>query len=372
MNDIFDSVKKKKSILFVVQLPPPFHGVSVMNEYVVNNPMLDGRYEKRLLQMDFGQKLDDLGTVNFSKAWYFWVFLSKLTWNLLFKRPDLVYFTFMPRGLNLYRDTGICLLIKLLGHKPLIHLHGRGIKDAAENSILKRWMYKIAFKGAQLISLSTSLKQDIDKVYKGNPLVLANGIDAPFFELSQKKRNTIPVILFFSNLFVAKGIHDFLEVLHQLHQQGIVFRSIIAGGEGDVTIKEVLAFCDERGFASKVEILGSVTGADKWEVFHRSDIFILPSHNECFPLTILEAISAGLPVVATRIGGIPDIIEDGKDGFIVEMKNVTQLTKSVIKLIADPVMLQIMSGRSKEKFASRYTIQIFRVAFVAMLNKVIK
>lgn len=365
-------MRKIPSILFVVQLPPPFHGVSVMNEHVVNNPLLDGHYEKRLLHMDFGQTLADLGTLNLKKAWYFLVFLAKLKWNLLFKRPDLVYFTFMPRGLNLYRDTGLCLLIKLFGYRPLIHLHGRGIKEAAADSKIKRWLYRMAFRGTQLICLSESLKADVATVYKETPLVLANGIDAPVYHRSQRTVNSVPVILFFSNLFVAKGIYDFLEMLRQLHVDSIPFRAIIAGGEGDVSMQAVTTVCEKQGFAEQVEILGSITGSTKWDVFHQSDIFVLPSHNECFPLTILEAMSSGLPVIATRIGGIPDMIREGEEGFIVDMKAYQQLAEKVKLLITDPIRLQSMSVKSQETYSSRYAIQLFQQAFVDILRGLIR
>ena len=339
-----------------------------MNEYVVNNPLLEGYYEKRVLHMDFGQQLADLGTLNLKKVWYFLVFLTKLKWNLLFKRPDLVYFTFMPRGLNLYRDTGLCLLIKLFGYRPLIHLHGRGIKEAAAASKIKHWLYQMAFRGTQLISLSESLKADVATVYKGTPLVLANGIDAPPFDLTEKCSKEIPVILFFSNLFVAKGIYDFLEMLRQLNTANVVFKAIIVGGEGNVTIEQVIDYAVKEGFNEKVEVLGSITGAEKWDVFYRSDIFVLPSHNECFPLTILEAMSFGLPVVATRIGGIPDMILQEQDGFIVEMKDTDSLYECVKILCTDRTLLEKMAQSAYKKYASLYTIQHFRENFLKMLD----
>lgn len=361
-------MRKIPSILFVVQLPPPFHGVSVMNEHVVNNPLLEGRYEKRLLHMDFGQTLSDLGTLNFKKAWFFLVFLAKLKWNLLFKRPDLVYFTFMPRGLNLYRDTGLCLLIKLFGYRPLIHLHGRGIKEAAAASKIKRWLYQMAFRGTQLICLSESLKQDVATVYKEMPLVLANGIDAPILNKPDRKHDEIPVILFFSNLFIAKGIYDFLNMLRELNNARVAFKAIIAGGEGDVTIEQVIGYAVKEGFNNKVEVLGSIIGAEKWEVFHQSDIFVLPSHNECFPLTILEAMSAGLPVVATRIGGIPDMILQEQDGFIVEMRNADSLYEYVKVLCTNRTLLEMMAQNAYKKYTDLYTIQHFRENFLKMLD----
>lgn len=362
-------MRKIPSILFVVQLPPPFHGVSVMNEHVVNNPLLAGRYEKQLLHMDFGQTLSDLGTLNLKKAWFFLVFLAKLKWNLLFKRPDLVYLTFMPRGLNLYRDTGLCLLIKLFGYRPLIHLHGRGIKEAAAESRIKRWLYRMAFRGTQLICLSESLKQDVATVYKETPLVLANGIDAPIYDRSQRTANTVPIILFFSNLFVAKGIYDFLGMLRLLQEHQIEFNAVIAGGEGDVTVSDIQSHCEQQGLKEYVRILGAVNGSTKWSIFWEADVFVLPSHNECFPLTILEAMSAGLPVVASRIGGIPDMIGDGREGFIVSMKDVEALYKATAQLCTDQHLLNEMSTNALDTYSRLYTIEYFRYQFVHLIDQ---
>lgn len=353
----------------MVQLPPPFHGVSVMNEHVVNNPLLAGRYEKRLLHMDFGQTLSDLGTLNLKKAWFFLVFLAKLKWNLLFKRPDLVYFTFMPRGLNLYRDTGLCLLIKLFGYRPLIHLHGRGIKEAAAESRIKRWLYRMAFRGTQLICLSESLKADVATVYKETPLVLANGIDAPVYDRSRRTANSVPVILFFSNLFIAKGIYDFLGMLRLMHQQKINFQAVIAGGEGDVSVADVVTYCQQQGLKDHVRVLGAIHGSAKWPIFQEADIFVLPSHNECFPLTILEAMSAGLPVVATRIGGIPDIIKEGKEGFIVPINNEEALFKATAQLCIDQNLLNKISTNALDTYSRLYTIEHFRHQFVHLIDQ---
>ena len=363
--------EKKSKILFIVQLPPPWHGVSVMNENVINNPLLAKKYDTRVLHMDFGQTLKDLGTINLTKLYYFLLFILRMVRELVFRRPKLVYFTFMPRGINLYRDTAICLFIKLFGSRPLIHLHGRGIREFAEESRLKRILFRMAFRNSQLISLSPILTQDVASVYKAVPLVLANGIKAPACNPIIRNPDAVPVILFFSNLFVAKGIFDFLNMLKILSERGHVFRAVIAGGNGDVTKKAVLAFCTKADFVDHVSILGTISGNNKWTIFQDADVFVLPSHNECFPLTILEAMSAGLPVVATRIGGIPDIIEDGVNGYMIGEKNMEELVNAVEKIITDTRLRKSMSERSLQLFNEKYTIQVFQQKFTEMLDSIV-
>lgn len=360
--------ESKTKMLCIVQLPPPWHGVSVMNANVINNPLLTNNYDTRVLHMDFGQTLNDLGTVNARKLWYFFLFFLRMFRELVLRRPGIVYFTFMPRGINLYRDTAICLFIKLFGYKPLVHLHGRGIKEFAAESRFKRFLFRIAFSGTRLISLSPSLTADVATVYKGRPLVLPNGIDAPRFALAERQPADVPVILFFTNLFVAKGIFDFLDMLKTLHSEGLSFRSVIAGGNGDVTREQVTDYCTQAGFADQVSLLGSVTGHNKWAVFQQADIFVLPSHNECFPLTVLEAMSAALPVVVTRIGGTPDIILPGETGYLVDQQAPEALAAAVRALLTDPVLRMKMSQRSLERFQELYTLEKFQQGFVQLLD----
>lgn len=360
----------KTKMLCIVQLPPPWHGVSVMNANVINNPLLAAGYDTRVLHMYFGQTLNDLGTVNAKKLWYFFLFFLRMFRELVLRRPGIVYFTFMPRGINLYRDTAICLFIKFFGYKPLVHLHGRGIKEFAAESRFKRFLFRIAFRGTHLISLSPLLTADVATVYNGRPLVLPNGIDAPGFALAERKPNDIPVILFFTNLFVAKGIFDFLNLLKTLHAEGLPFRSVIAGGDGDVTREQAIDYCTQGGFADQVTLLGSVTGDRKWTVFQQADIFVLPSHNECFPLTVLEAMSAALPVVVTRIGGTPDIICPGETGYLVTQQAPEELAAAVRTLLTDHTLRRIMSQRSLERFQELYTLEKFQQGFVAMLDQI--
>ena len=114
---------------------------------------------------------------------------------------------------------------------------------------------------------------------------------------------------------------------------------------------------------------GAIHGPEKWTIFQEADVFVLPSHNECFPLTILEAMSAGLPVVASRIGGIPDMIGDGGEGFIVPMKDEEALFKATSQLCKDQALLQRMSADALLAYNQRYTIEHFRSLFLHLLNQ---
>jgi glycosyltransferase involved in cell wall biosynthesis len=84
------------------------------------------------------------------------------------------------------------------------------------------------------------------------------------------------------------------------------------------------------------------------ELSLRYQIFVLPSLSEGFPVTILEAMACGLPVVATRVGGIPDIIEDGANGYLIDTKNQEQIAEVLLKLLQDEELRKGISDKNRE------------------------
>ena len=87
-----------------------------------------------------------------------------------------------------------------------------------------------------------------------------------------------------------------------------------------------------------VRWLGVQTGAEKSDSFTRSDIFCFPSHfeSEAFPVVLIEAMRSGLPVVSTRWRGIPDLVEDGKTGYLIDVRDPDALADRVASLCIDP------------------------------------
>jgi glycosyltransferase involved in cell wall biosynthesis len=100
--------------------------------------------------------------------------------------------------------------------------------------------------------------------------------------------------------------------------------------------------------------LGYLHGDEKLEIFFESDIFILPSYGEGLPITILEAMAAGLPIIATSVGAIPEIIEDGKNGFLTEAGDYVGLAKKILKLARDMKLRQEMGKNNIEKIERQY------------------
>ena len=95
---------KRPKILFIVQLPPPIHGVTIMNQHTIDNPGWRSKYDVRTLPLHFGQTLDDIGKITMMKVLHMVGFIFKLCRILISFKPSIVYFTIVPTGKIFYRD----------------------------------------------------------------------------------------------------------------------------------------------------------------------------------------------------------------------------------------------------------------------------
>lgn len=345
-------------ILFIVQLPPPIHGVTIMNKYTIENPCWNKSYDTKTIPLHFGQTLDDIGKITPGKMMHMVAFMFRLCRVLATFKPTVVYFTMVPTGKIFYRDALFTMLIKMFRTPIIFHLHKRGIEEMANGSRHKKWLLKKTFRGVKTICLSEKLTADIRSIYKPKPFILPNGIDVVCKEVT-KPKNEIPQILYLSNLVIAKGIKVFLQSLAELHKQGCRFHARVIGAPVDYTLEQAKAFCKDAGIAHIVDIVGPKFGEDKFEELRNADVFVLPSFNECVPLSILEAMQFGLPVVATYVGGIPDIIKDGTHGLLIPAGSVKDLTFRLMQLLNDSALRKKMGRNAREAFIQKYTLASF-------------
>ena len=350
----------KSRILFIVQLPPPVHGASLMNEFAVGSKLINEAYQCEVLPLQFASSISDIGSFSFRKIWLTFVFCGRLIAKLITFRPQLTYFTFAPVGGAFFRDAFFTMIIKLFGKKLVLHLHGKGISKAAAGSVLKKFLYRISFKNTRIIVLAPVLENDIRSVFNGKVFFLSNGI--PSLEANRgEKSNQVPVILYLSNLIRSKGIYLFLECLQTLQRNQVDFKAIIIGAEGDVSISEVKDFIMNNGLGKKTEVMGPLYGEEKQRVMLRSDMLVFPSfyENEAFPLTILEAMRAGMTVIASNNGAIPEIVDNGVTGYVVPIREVDEMTRKIKFLCENETTLKKMGIAAREKFGQCYTIEKF-------------
>ena len=125
----------------------------------------------------------------------------------------------------------------------------------------------------------------------------------------------------------------------------------------------VKRICREDGIEHCVRLLGPVSGQEKIDTFMKSDMFILPTYAENMPNTILEAMAAGLPVISTAVGAIPELIHQGENGFLIEPGDYQDLANRIEMLMENRELRTMMGAKSLEKVKKKYDFLLQHLTF---------
>ena len=359
-------------ILFLVQLPPPVHGVSMMNEITVNSPEIIKLFDIQIVSLNYSKEIKGIGKFSFEKTLLFLRIYGNIIKQLTNFKPDMVYFTLTPTGNSFYRDVLIVILLKLSKAKIIYHLHGKGIYNKTKNSKILRIIYKWVFKNTHVIHLSEILKEDISMVNnKVKSYIIPNGIKR-LNCVNKKSGNDNPKrLLFLSNLAENKGLIMFLFACKFLKANNIPFDANIVGRETNlISEQDIKDKITELNLDKEVTYLGPKYDNEKEAILENSEIFVFPTYNDCFPLVLLEALKHGLPVISTNEGAISEIIDDGKNGYVVERKDQEQLNTKLKELILDEKKIQEFSKNSRVKFNKCYTTEIYEKNMLSVLKNI--
>lgn len=363
----------RKRILFIVQLPPPVHGASIMNNYVVKSSRIKSRFDTVVLSLQFLTSIRDITRFSIRKIFKAIFYGFELIWKIGSLKPDLIYFSFSPKGYSFYRDAFYVSLIKLFKRELVLHLHGKGVKEGINGSTVKREIYKKVFRNTSVICLSEKLVTDIAEVYDRKPIIIPNGIED--FKINdepvKRGQHPKPRILCLSNYMVEKGILELIVALGLMKERGYSFQAILVGAPVDLTAENLNKEIGKRDLVDCVEITGPLYGSDKVNVLNDADIFVLPSRNEAFPLVILEAMQSGLPVISTLEGGIPDMVVDKQTGFLTEKENPQLLADMMTLLLNDSMLRSEMGNKGRQRFKENYTLDKFEERLVRVLDVII-
>ncbi len=143
----------------------------------------------------------------------------------------------------------------------------------------------------------------------------------------------------------------------------------IFAGNGE--IEKVKNLCKGKNIQDNIHLLGFISGEEKIKNFHKADIFILPSYNEGLPVSVLEAMAAGLSIITTPVGGIPEAVEDGVNGFLVEPGNPEMLADRILKLLEDEELRERMGRKSLRIAKEKFDVNIIAEGLSKIYEKVL-
>ena len=263
-------------------------------------------------------------------------------WMLFHKEIDIVH-VHGSSDASFWRKRIFINIAKMFGKKVVFHCHGSEFQRFSAQHL--NAVQKTLTKCDCIIALSESWKEWFGTtIHHKNVVVIKNVIALP--RVKKVEHNNF-VLLFLGRLGKRKGIYDLLDVLikHKTTFEGKV--KFLFGGDGDIEqVKEIIK---QNGLENIAEFQGWVNGEKKEYLLNLADAFILPSYNEGLPISVLEAMSYSLPVISTTVGGIPEILKNGENGFIMEPGDKDAIFHAVVSLMEDKNLCKDMGKKSFEK-----------------------
>jgi glycosyltransferase involved in cell wall biosynthesis len=280
--------------------------------------------------------------------------------ELVLHRPDLAHVHFSWRG-SLFRKGIFLILLALFRVRPVVlHCHaGRFFAYYQERgAILRAYIRWFLRRGDHILAVSDRLAEDISSLVPEIPVeVLYNPVPLPEVEVAGRdrvaaastERGTDGVgvrSLTLGDVGAAKGSLDLVAVAASLSARG-VDATFELGGDGE--LEAVRAAAAERGLGDRVRLLGWLGPKAKDRAFRSADVYLLPSYMEGFPVSVIEAMAHGLPVVSTSVGGIPELVQDGDSGILLEPGDVEGIAGAVETLALDPELRSRMGRAGRRR-----------------------
>lgn len=273
----------------------------------------------------------------------------------LFRSPKLVHIHFCS-GVSFYRKSVFIIFARLFKIPILLHGHGGRFDSFYENShaLAKIYIRNILGLSSRVILGSSSKLQWVQQHLKHlNPITIPNPIELPEWIANKKNINLSEhiIILYLGEIKKEKGVFDLIEAIPSVIAQCSNARFIICGpGQ----IKKPRQLCQAKMVQKYVEITGWVDEKTKLNFLHQADILVLPSYYEELPYAVLEGMAAGLAIAASRVGGIPSLIEHGVNGVLFQPGNTSEIASSLNFLIANQGIRMMMGRKNIEKIKDQF------------------
>jgi glycosyltransferase involved in cell wall biosynthesis len=256
---------------------------------------------------------------------------------------------------SFWRKSGVFLMARAARRPYVLHLHGGEFIQFYEKECGKRAQRFIRYilrEAALVLVLSDQWKERLQKICPNAKIeVLANGVALPDLQLRREELH--PSIVFLGSLARGKGIYDLLHAFARIAKRFPDVKLICAGGGAVAQARAMAARFDLEG---RVEFPGWIDAEQKRHLLAGATAFVLPSYAEGLPMALLEAMSWRLPVVATPVGGVPQLVQHRSNGLLVAPGNIEQLAAALAEVLGDAALRRHLGSAARTTIEERYCL----------------
>lgn len=344
----------KPRVLLAGHLPPPLGGIATFCRDLLGSPLKD-MVDLRFVQTSSQRRdLSASGKVSGSNLLEAARDCLRFARAVRADRPQIVHVCTSVGGSFL--KNGLCALYaRAKGSRIVLHPHCSFERLYAGPRLWRRFCDRVFRRAAAVIVLSDEWSGLVSRLPGARIHRLPNAIDtAPYRRIAARppRADGAPVrILYLGHLAGVKGTDDLLSAFARLDPRGAAVGLDLVGDFQAAEDESRLRTAAVRDFGpgKTVRLVPPVAGEEKLACFARADLFVFPSHSEGMPMAILEALAAGLPVVATSVGGIPELVADGANGFLVPPRDPAALAEALARLCGDRALRVRMGAQSLER-----------------------
>ena len=271
---------------------------------------------------------------------------------LVARHRRMVLHVHSASGSGFWRDCVFMMLARAARCPVVLQLHGSGFERFYdEGSALERAVMKDVFSRAAVIVVPTesqrawirSMSRDSRVAYVPHPVAVAAAPAA-----LQERPN---MVLFLGKLEQRKGVFDLLDAVAAARSTVPDVR-LVCAGDGDRAA--VARYAGRLGIGDAVKFTGWVGPSGKRALLDAAAVFALPSYSESMPVSLVEAMAAGVPVIATGVGGIPEAVTDGVTGFLLAPGDTATLTRLLRKVLLDRALASRVGAAARETARLRF------------------
>jgi len=318
-------MERKKRLLFFGELPQDsVHGISIANE--INLKMLESGFA--IDRIEEYSRLAEHNKVTFNKIIDFIKNSLTIALKSISRVYSYFYLTFSLSFFGSFKSLAAIISFRLFSKgKVVLHLHRGDFFTRFYKSIFNRIITKLVFRlSHKIIVLTENQKKIFENTFNRPFYILPNTVEFEYEPALKTKSNNN--FIFISNYLIDKGIIDLLDVFTLLtrHHKELTIKTY--GEFSDHKLKDLISSYN----SSNIHINGPIRGLQKFKEISHSDCLILPSWNEGQPIVLLEAMSVGTPIIASRTGLIPELL--GEDyPFLTVPADKESLEKKIISFI---------------------------------------
>ncbi len=298
--------------------------------------------------------------------------LGKMLWLLLRRQVDVLHLQ-VGGGSSFYRHVFYLILGRLAAVPVIFHWHLPG--DAAtatdvtgEDNILRQRVARWALEHAAcVVVLSPTWQRALARLTANTRIVtLMNPVDcAAVRPPADPAARSANLVLFLGDFSQRKGVRDLLAAAPFVLAAQPAARFAICGGEPTAELTALAA-----PHLVAIDFPGFVRGEAKLRLLQQAALLVLPSYAEGVPVAVLEAMAAGLPVVATPVGGLPDILREPANALLVPPGDVAALAQAIVRLLDDPALREDMGRRNRRQALAEHDLPAYAAKLAALYDEV--